>query len=173
MTKKENQYLHNQISFRPPTGYDATTMQLLAMGSEVLSVHDTYYYALLARHFQKTCIIAECKGMPCGYVTAYSPPGQPDTLFVWQVGVARKFQGKGVGKSMLLALMNEVRPDFLEATISPDNQASIGLFRSVANVFAVEHTFSEKPFFTAEDLGAAEAVEHLMHIGPFTFFNHN
>ncbi|AGF77599.1 diaminobutyrate acetyltransferase [Desulfocapsa sulfexigens DSM 10523] len=173
MSKKENQYLHKQISFRSPTSYDATTMQLLAVDSKVLSVHDTYYYALMARHFEETCVIAECEGIPCGYVTAYIPPGQPDTLFIWQVGVARKFQGKGVGRSMLLSLLNAVRPDFLEATISPDNQASIGLFRSVAKFFAAEHTFSEKPFFTAEDLGAAEAVEHLMHIGPFTFINKN
>ena len=170
---EKNNDSRKQISFRSPTSYDATAMQLLAIGSEVLSVHDTYYYALMARHFQATCLIAESEDMACGYVTGYTPPAQPDTLFVWQIGVAQTHQGQGIGKNMLLVLLDAIRPAFLEATIDPENDASIAVFRSVANSLNARHSFSENPFFSVEDLGPGEPVEHLMQIGPFSFSRHN
>ncbi len=160
--------MHDQIRFRPPTSRDARAMRFLAQDSKVLSVNSTYYYALMARHFRDTCMVAESQGSICAYVTGYAPPEEPGTLFVWQVGVARSSQGQGLGKKLLTALVKSRAPDFLEATIAPDNQASINLFCSVARDFGVGHTFSETPFFNEEDLGAGDKAEHLMHIGPFT-----
>ncbi|MBU0680958.1 MAG: diaminobutyrate acetyltransferase [Proteobacteria bacterium] len=159
--------MNDQILFRPPTSRDAVAMRILARDSQVLSVNSTYYYALMARHFQATCMVAEGAGGICAYGIGYCPPEQPDTLFVWQVGVARAAQGQGLGKRLLIALIQQQRPDFLEATIAPDNRASINLFRSVARQLAAAHTFSKPAFFDAEDLGAGEKAEHLMRIGPF------
>ncbi|MBA3008262.1 MAG: diaminobutyrate acetyltransferase [Proteobacteria bacterium] len=161
--------MDDQILFRSPASHDATAMRLLAQGSQVLSVNSTYYYALMARHFQTTCMVAEGAASLCGYVIGYCPPEQADTLFVWQVGVARLSQGKGLGKRLLISLLQQKRPDFLEATIAPDNQPSINLFSSVARHFDTDHTFSEAPFFNEEDLGAGEKGEHLMRIGPFSY----
>lgn len=167
--------MDNQILFRPPTSGDARGMRFLAQDSQVLSVNSTYYYALMARHFHDTSMVAENDGSICGYVTGYSPPDQPDSLFVWQVGVARLCQGKGLGKQLLLALVAANKPEFVEATIAPDNQASINLFQSVARQLKADCTFAKEPFFTEEELGAGEHAEHLMRIGPIkttqsTFF---
>lgn len=160
--------MDDPICFRLPTSRDARAMRFLAQDSKVLSVNSTYYYSLMSRHFRDTCLVAESRGSICAYVTGYSPPGQADTLFVWQVGVGRQFQGQGLGKKLLSALVKSRKPDFLEATIALDNQASINLFRSVARDFGTGHTFSEDSFFNEEDLGAGDKAEHLMRIGPFS-----
>ena len=161
--------MDKQLLFRQPNSLDAKAMRLLAHESQVLSVNSTYFYALMARHFQATCMVAEGdEGGICGYVIGYCPPEHPDTLFVWQVGVAKSCQGAGLGKRLLISLLRQKQPDFLEATIAPGNQASINLFRSVARHFGVSHTFSEEPFFSGEDLGAEQEAEHLMRIGPFS-----
>ena len=159
--------MDEQIQFRPPTSADARAMRSLAQDSQVLSVNSTYYYALMARHFSDTCLVAEGTEGICGYVTGYSPPEQPDTLFVWQVGVAHECQGQGLATKMLSALINSKQPDYLEATIAPDNKASINLFCSVARQLGADYTFAKTPFFGEEELGAGEDAEHLMHIGPF------
>ncbi len=163
--------MNDEILFRPPTSRDAVAMRILARDSQVLSVNSTYYYALMARHFQATCMVGEGAGGICAYGIGYCPPAQPDTLFVWQVGVAKAAQGHGLGKRLLIALVQQQQPDFLEATIAQDNQASINLFRSVARHLDADHTFSEPAFFSAEDLGAGEKAEHLMRIGPFPHQN--
>jgi diaminobutyrate acetyltransferase len=150
--------MDDQLIFRSPTSRDAVAMQILARNSQVLSVNSTYYYALMARHFQATCMVAEGAGGICAYVIGYCPPGQPDTLFVWQVGVAGARQGQGLGKRLLVALILQQRPAFLEATIAADNQASINLFHSVARHFDTGHTFSQQAFFNKEDLGAGEVL---------------
>ncbi len=158
--------MDEQILFRQPTSHDARAMRFLARDSQVLSVNSTYYYALMARHFQATCMVAEGAGGICAYVIGYCPPGRAETLFVWQVGVAGACQGKGLGKKLLIALIQKNNPDFAEATIAPDNQPSIRLFQSVARHFGADHTFSRTPFFSEEDLGAGEGAENLMQIGP-------
>ncbi|MDR9501307.1 MAG: diaminobutyrate acetyltransferase [Desulfurivibrionaceae bacterium] len=160
--------MDDQMLFRPPTSHDARAMRFLARDSQVLSVNSTYFYALMARHFSATCLVAEDAGGVCGYVIGYCPPEQPDTLFVWQVGVAKSCQGKGLGKRLLMALLKQAGPVFLEASIAPSNQASINLFRALARHFEVSHTFSEAPYFSAADLGEEEEAEHLMRLGPFS-----
>jgi diaminobutyrate acetyltransferase len=158
--------MDDQIHFRPPTSGDAGAMRALARDSGVLSVNSTYYYALMARHFSSTCLVAEDQGRLCAYAIGYGPPAQPGTLFIWQVGVAAPQQGRGLAKKMVSALIHRCRPDFLEATIAPANQASIALFRAVARQFSCSHTFSEAAFFSRQELGGDQA-EHLMRIGPF------
>jgi L-2,4-diaminobutyric acid acetyltransferase len=165
--------MDDQIFFRPPTSSDARAMRFLAKDSQVLSVNSTYYYALMSRHFRETCLVAESQGTICGYVTGYAPPEQPDTLFVWQVGVARLCQGQGLGRKMLSTLINSRKPKFLEATIAPDNQASINLFRSLARHCGVDNLFADTPYFTEEELAAGEKAEHLMQVGPFLDYKNN
>ena len=151
---------------RSPLGQDASAMQSIARESGTLSVNDTYYYALMARHFAPTCLVAERDGRVCGYVTGYQIPEQQNTLFIWQVGVAEASQGRGLGKIMLCTLIDRNRAEFLEATITPDNHASLKLFKAIARQYGVKWHFSAAEFFSRSDLGPDEKVEHLMRIGP-------
>lgn len=141
-------------------------MHDIAKDTGVLSVNSTYCYAVMARHFKAAGIVSESDGELSGYVMGYMEPEAPDTLFIWQVGVKRKFQGDGLGKMLLIETIRKTRARFMESTITLDNQASINLFQSVARHFHAEHTFSEMPFFGKEDLGESEPPEHLMRIGP-------
>lgn len=156
-----------EITLRSPVSQDAPAMRQLAENSRVLSVNSTYYYALMARMFSDTCIVAEQKDRLCGYVTAFRPPRQTDTVFIWQIGVAEWIQGKGVGKQMLNCIIKQQRPRFLEASIAPDNLASQNLFSSVARQWDADHLYDE-PFFTVEDLGSREGKELLFRLGPLS-----
>lgn len=156
------------MTLRLPIPSDGPAMQKVARSSKLLSVHDTYYYALMAKHFKRTCLVAEYQETISAYVTGYIPAKQQDTLFIWQIGVAPDLQGKSIGKQMLSALVDTLQPLFLESTIVPSNKASIALFRSVARFFDTKHTFSKEPFFSKEDLGPHEPAEHLMRIGPLS-----
>ncbi len=155
----------SRLAIRPATGRDARAMRQLAVDTGVLSVNSTYYYALMAKIFGATAMVAEADGALCGYVTAFPPPGREDTVFVWQVGVAAERRGQGVGKELLAALIRARAPRFVEATIAPSNKASINLFTAVARLCGAGHQF-QGPFFTEEELGAGEEAEHLFRIGP-------
>jgi L-2,4-diaminobutyric acid acetyltransferase len=70
-----------------------------------------------------------------GWISGYRPPHDPSTLFVWQVAVHAKARGTGLAAKMLLALLDrpglrDVR--FIRTTVTPDNEPSRALFRSVA-----------------------------------------
>lgn len=159
--------MYENVIFRCPASEDGPAMREIARESQVLSVNSGYFYALMARHFKSTCLVAALPGRICGYVAGYSLPGRSGTLFIWQIGVAQADRGQGLGKKLLTSLVDKKRPVFLEATIDPKNQASINLFTSVARHFAASHHFGRAPFFTEKDLGAGDPAEHLMAIGPF------
>ncbi|ABW66772.1 diaminobutyrate acetyltransferase [Desulfosudis oleivorans] len=150
---------------RPVRG-DGPAMKRIAQETGVLSVNSTYYYALMARHFNNACMVARCGQTVCGYITGFFLPDRPDTLFVWQIGVSPEAQGKGLGKSLLVALAQQAEPEFIEATIDPDNTASIHVFQSAARHLDADWLFSDTPFFDKTDLGETEPPENRMRIGP-------
>jgi L-2,4-diaminobutyric acid acetyltransferase len=140
---------HNSIQLNKPRRGDGPAMRVIARDTGVLSVNSAYYYAMMARCFSDTCLVARSGEQVCGYIAALFLPAQPETLFVWQIGVSRAAQGKGIGKQMLIRLIERARPAFLEAT------------------------FSDKPFFTQSDMGSTDAPEHLMRIGPIQLLKQN
>jgi L-2,4-diaminobutyric acid acetyltransferase len=86
-------------------------------------------------------------------MTALLLPDRPDALFVWQIGVARSFQGRGIGRKMLVEAVKRNRPAFVEATIEAGNGASLATFQSVARHFCADWKFSAAAFFDQADLG--------------------
>jgi L-2,4-diaminobutyric acid acetyltransferase len=164
---------HNSIQLNKPRRGDGPAMRAIARDTGVLSVNSAYYYAMMARCFSDTCLVARSGEQVCGYIAALFLPAQPETLFVWQIGVSRAAQGKGIGKQMLIRLIERARPTFLEATIALDNQASLRAFQAAARQMAADATFSDKPFFTQSDMGSADAPEHLMRIGPIQLLKQN
>ena len=101
-------------------------------------------------------------------MSAFISPVAPDTVFVWQIGVAETDRGRGVARRLLLHLL--ARPACrnvvaLEATVAPSNSASRGMFRSVAE--ALDAPFSVLPGFTPELFpGGAHETEDLVRIAP-------
>ena len=142
-------------------------MLRLVRDSGVLDANSPYAYLLLCDHFADTCLAAFRCDELVGFVTAYRPPIRPNSIFVWQIGVAATARGCGLGKRLLRNLLalpacRDVR--FLEATITPSNAASWRLFESVARDLGVR--LETQVGFRAEDFGSSHEEERLLIIGP-------
>lgn len=103
-----------------------------------------------------------------GFVSGYLPPGQPDTLFVWQVAVSRQARQQGLAGRMLDALLQ--RPActgvrFVDTTINPGNAASWGLFESWARRHGAS-TRRHLHFESQRHFAGRHDDELLMRIGP-------
>jgi L-2,4-diaminobutyric acid acetyltransferase len=104
-----------------------------------------------------------------GFLSAYRPPSQSDTIFVWQVAVDDRFRSRGMASRMLDSLLhrdacNGVR--FLEATITPSNTSSQKLFLSLAKRLNTKCRTSGG--FTADlFLEVDHEPEELYRVGPF------
>lgn len=158
------------VTFRQPQRQDGAMLHDLVAACPPLDLNSRYAYLLLCEHHASTSVIAEIDGKMAGAITAYVPPAQPDTLFVWQVAVAQQQRGQGLGTRMLQHLLHAcIKPRglrWMETTISPDNTASHKLFTS----FALHHGAgcSIATLFAAEDFGASgHEEERLYKIGPW------
>jgi L-2,4-diaminobutyric acid acetyltransferase len=156
------------LKLRPPAQGDGAALWRLAVASEGLEANTCYAYLLLATHFADTCVLAEEHGRPVGYIAAYRPPSRPDTVFVWQIGVAPEARRRGLGKRMLRALLarpacRDVR--WLESTVTPSNAASQRLFLALARDLGA--ACRRTAGFAAADFdGAKHEDEELFRIGP-------
>ncbi|MCB9598692.1 MAG: diaminobutyrate acetyltransferase, partial [Sandaracinaceae bacterium] len=133
-----------------------------------LERNTAYAYVLLCDHFRATNVIAELEGEPVGFVAAYRPPTHHDTVFVWQVGVLDAARGLGVAGTLLDALV--ARPGcrgvrYLEATVTPSNEASRRLFESFARRRGADVAWSDG--YPATLFAPDHEPEHLVRIGPF------
>jgi L-2,4-diaminobutyric acid acetyltransferase len=134
-----------------------------------LDDNSLYCNLLQASHFAGTCAVAEIESELVGWVSAYVPPDQPDTLFVWQVCVDEAAKGQGLARRLILDVLS--RPacrhvTMLECTITADNEPSWALFRSLARHLGAqlqqaEHFARERHFAGQHD------SEYAVRIGPF------
>jgi L-2,4-diaminobutyric acid acetyltransferase len=125
----------DKITLRQPRKTDGAAVWELIASCHPLDENSMYCNLLQCDHFAETCVVAERNGTVVGWVSGYLVPNDPTTLFVWQVAVSDKARGEGLGRRMLQDLLlrdacAEVR--HLQTTITPDNDASWGLFSSLA-----------------------------------------
>jgi L-2,4-diaminobutyric acid acetyltransferase len=97
-----------------------------------LDLNSSYLYLLLARYFSKDCLVKKVDDKIIGFITAIKT--DENTLFIWQVGVSKNFQGKGFAKELLqdLIVKQPKNITLIEFSISPSNQASFALFNKYA-----------------------------------------
>lgn len=157
------------LSLRAPTREDGAAVHRLIEACPPLDTNSMYCNLLQCDHFADTCVLAERYGEPVGWISAYRPPAEPHTLFVWQVAVAEAARGLGLGRRMLTHLL--ARPaaegvSHLKTTITADNPASWGLFRRFAEGLGAP--LGHAPHFRREaHFGGAHATEHMVTIGAF------
>lgn len=155
------------LRMRAPRTRDGRRIWGLVRDSGVLDLNSPYAYLLVCRHFAETCIVADDGEALAGFVVGYRPPDAPQTMFVWQVGVSHDHRGRGLGRTLIVELLQRLDGvRFLEATVTPSNEASWRLFRSVAHHLGA--AFESRPYFAEQDFppGGHER-EELVHIGPF------
>jgi L-2,4-diaminobutyric acid acetyltransferase len=120
-----------EVLFRKPMARDGEAIHRLINNSPPLDVNSVYSYYLLSHHHADTCMVAEFQGEIVGFISAYFPPSEPHTLFIWQVAVDEKMRGQKLASMMLRCLLS--RPECSEATtliatVNPSNKASRRLF---------------------------------------------
>lgn len=147
-TSSTDPITRGEISSRPLTAATGDSFQLerptLKDGAEIyrlvrdggtLELNTAYAYLLAGAHFSGTSVVARKGSDLCGFVWAYPVPERTDTLFVWQIGVARECRGTGLGTAMLRELLRRhacERITHVEATVTPSNEASLRLFHGLA-----------------------------------------
>ncbi len=156
------------MSMRPTHLGDGAAMWQFVADHGGLELNTAYAYMVLADDFTDTCVVAEQDDVLAGFVLGYRPPNRPDTLFVWQVGVAPSHRGQGLARRMILELLERNAPEvrFLESTVTPSNTASRRLFRSVAEARGTTCHVSE---YLTEGLfpEPGHEPEEKFRIGPF------
>jgi L-2,4-diaminobutyric acid acetyltransferase len=121
------------LCLRKPRATDGSDIWALVKRCAPLDVNSMYCNLVQAEHFRDTCVVAERDGRVVGWVSGHMIPTE-DALFVWQVAVCPSARGLGLGKKMLLELLERDACDgatALKTTITEDNEASWSLFRSV------------------------------------------
>lgn len=157
------------LTLRAPQAQDAAAIHQLIAECPPLDLNSVYVYLLLCEHFRLTCVVAERGGRVDGFISGYFLPQKPDVLFVWQVAVHERARGQGLGQTMLDHLKSRLDTGalrYLETTVSPDNQASRGLFKAMARRW--QAPLREQEFFQSTLFGRqAHDAEPLLRIGPF------
>lgn len=154
---------------RQPLETDGAAIWKLVDEVGVLDHNSSYAYIMVCRDFGDTCVVAERDGRLYGFITGYRPPKEPETLFVWQVGVSPAARGEGLASRLLDELVRcegcrGIR--FLETTVTPSNEASRAMFGSLARRLKADMT--ESAGFTSDLFpDAGHEPERRLHIGPF------
>ncbi len=159
---------HSFVCFRSVRPTDGAALWRLVRATGTLELNSAYFYVLFAADFGATCLVAEGDdGELCGAVIAYHPPTQPETAFVWQVGVRPDCQGHGLGLTLLeqwLALPANRSCRWVTATVAEDNIASRALFLRLARKYNTDCEI--RPHFTADLFPVDHPAEPLYRIGP-------
>jgi L-2,4-diaminobutyric acid acetyltransferase len=155
------------IQLLAPTVADGPVLWRIAADSATLDVNSPYAYLLWCRDFAATSVIAYVDHRPAGFIAGYRRPDQPTALMVWQVAVDAAHRGTGIARRMVDELAQRLQPDdvtHVEASVTPDNEASQRLFDSFARRW--EAPLERSELFGPELFSGGHAAEQLLRIGP-------
>lgn len=161
------------IVLRPPVLEDGMAVFRLVKNCPPLDTNSSYCNLLQCSHFASTSVAAEMNGKIVGFISGYTIPARPDTLFIWQVAIAEKARGQRLASHMLthiLARPQCTKINYLETTITEDNQASWALFRRLANTISANFQSAGWMDRKVHFLGL-HLSEALVRIGPLIHKN--
>lgn len=156
-----------EIKLRVPTAEDGMDLHQLVNDCPPLDPNSAYCNLLHCSHFASTGVAAELDGTLVGFISGYMVPSKPNTLFVWQVAVSEAGRGQGLAGRMLQDILKRnPQAEFIETTITKDNEASWALFKSQARKLEAE--LESEVFFDKEKhFKGVHDSEWLVRIGPF------
>ncbi|HEY7885059.1 MAG TPA: diaminobutyrate acetyltransferase [Cellvibrionaceae bacterium] len=159
----------DNIRFRHPTAADGFTVNQLVAANPPLDPNSVYCNLLQCSHFAGTAMAAFRGDEMIGFVSGYRPPETPHVLFVWQLVVDASARGMGLAKRLVkaqLAAEGCRGVTHIQTTITPDNAASWGVFKSLAK--ELDATLDSHVYFERDShFGGQHEDEHLLVIGPF------
>lgn len=144
---------NTDVVLRHPVLEDGTAVFDLVDACKPLDLNSHYLYLLQCSHFSQSCAVAILHGEVAAWVSGYILPKQADTFFVWQVAVCEKARGLGLGKQLIhWVLAQQIGIRRIHTSITPDNAASWGLFKSLAHAWG-------------SDLSSRDWFEEQSHFG--------
>ncbi|MCA9848033.1 MAG: diaminobutyrate acetyltransferase [Dehalococcoidia bacterium] len=146
---------------------DGGAMWRLARESGVLEENAEYTYHMFSHFFGETSTVADLNGRAVGFVAGFRPPYRQDSLFVWQIAVDEQARGRGLAAAMLHGLIQRLSPriHYLEATVTPSNEASMRTFRKIAR--DLDTNVTEEVLFPGNRFhGPSHEDEVMFRIGP-------
>lgn len=158
----------SEYTFAEPAAEDGADIWQLVKSDGTLDLNSPYAYLLTGAHFSDTSVVVRRNDRLAGFAWAYTPKPAPDTVFVWQIGVAKADRGQGLATAMLNHIVT--RPacgnaKYLEATVTPSNDASHSLFEAFARDHSARCVTSS--CFPREMFPVADhEAELLIRIGP-------
>ncbi|SBS35128.1 L-2,4-diaminobutyric acid acetyltransferase [Marinomonas aquimarina] len=157
------------IELRKPVAEDGMALFDLVERCQPLDTNSSYCNLLQCSHFADTGVAATLANQLVGFVSGYIKPNEADVWFVWQVAVGAEARGCGLAKRMLQSVLS--RPalqqvQYLETTITPDNEASWALFTSLAKTLNAPMEKSVL-FEQQQHFKGRHKTEYLVRIGPF------
>jgi L-2,4-diaminobutyric acid acetyltransferase len=156
--------MSERIIDRPST-QDAAAIWRIARDSGKLDLNSSYAYLLWCHDFADTSAVARVGDHVVGFVIGYRRPAVPDTVVVWQIAVDAGQRGRGMAAALLDALVEATGSRQIETTITPDNEASNALFRSLADRWGAQMRVAGE--FAAGEFPDDHETEVLYRIGPF------
>ncbi len=153
------------VAFRSSRIEDGPALWALAK-SNGLDENSPYAYLLWTEYFRGTTVIATSgdDDVPVGFVMAFLRPDDPDTVFVWQIGVDHSHRRRGIAGQLLDVLVEQVGATHLESTVTPSNTASETLFRRFGDRHGA--SVSTEPLFGEELFPPGHEAEVRFRIGP-------
>ena len=161
--------MNTAIKLRKPTAEDGMNLFELVERSSPLDPNSSYCNLLQCSHFADTAVAAVREDRLVGFVSGYLKPSNESVWFVWQVAVDAEARGCGLAKRMLKSVLKRSEMSnvkYIETTITLDNDASWGLFKSLAK--ELECNIEDTPFFKEnKHFKGKHDTEYLVRIGPF------
>jgi|SRR5690554_147961 len=157
------------VVLRHPTAADGYAVNQLVAANPPLDPNSIYCNLLQCSHFADTAIAAFKNKQLVGFVSGYVLPNEPNVLFVWQLVVDPAARGLGLAKKLVRAQLASdacKNVTHLHTTITPDNEASWGVFKSLARDLNADLN-SDVYFSKQSHFGGVHDDEHRLIIGPF------
>jgi len=151
------------MDFRHPTIEDAGEMWRIAKETS-LDLNSSYSYLMMAELFSETCMVVEDGGEIVAFVTGFEFKKAPDTLFVWQIAVQPEYRKEKLAQKMLYHLIEDTGSHYVQATIEEVNEASFGLFESLADKFDTK--FWKTDGFEEDHFPDDHGSEEMIKVGP-------
>lgn len=157
----------SEITIREPYSTDGPEVYDLIKRCRPLDINSRYCNLLQTFHFRETSAISVCPDNTVyGFVSGYMIPDLMNTLFIWQVAVDEQARGLGLGKRMILDIINRNHVEYIHTTITKDNKASWAVFKSLTKQLKSKLHYSK--FFDKDIHFDGEAkTEYLVQVGPF------
>lgn len=166
---------NDEIKLRKPRLEDGMDLFELVERCPPLDLNSSYCKFLQCSHFADTAVAATIVSATeterlVGFVSGYLKPSEKGVWFVWQVAVDQEARGCGLAKRMIKSVLERASSadvQFIETTITPDNEASWALFRSLAK--ELNAPIEESVMLDQEQhFKGRHKTEYLVRIGPFS-----